>query len=267
MERRIYVRDPIQEAICEFKFRSPTDGWTLYPGQLYERVSGSYSVEPSTEVGIPAAMMPPPGGMAAAAGVIPPMGNLHAVFGPMFAAVTQLTTPDRHYSIRMGQRSMSIHLAAPYSQWEAFLSEIERAIGAFSEIVNGQFDVERIGVRYVNRIEFSEPTVALAEYFRLSPLQFDGFDYKLTSFLARTEQARPSDEHQRLIATFASVAAPPGQCAFVLDLDSIAQDLEDVNTVEAALRLADELKSIEHDVFEASITDKTREHFGGVVES
>src|SRR5579871_3945445 len=50
VQRRVYEHDPIQEALCELRFRAPTTGWAILPGQLFNQLSDLYPSDPTTDL-------------------------------------------------------------------------------------------------------------------------------------------------------------------------------------------------------------------------
>jgi uncharacterized protein (TIGR04255 family) len=246
VERRVYANDPIQEALCEFRFRDPKEGWSLLPGRLYDPLKAFYPREPS------------PMGTT----ITPPFpGAPSFLIGPG-AGQVRLQSEDGRRALLVGQQVMSIHVTKPYPQWESFSRDIERVLRAFAALEDN-FDLERIGMRYINRVEVPHQNSEISRYFQVSPLQFPTLDLRLQSFLARTEQRFPESENRVLVATFASVIAQEDQSAFVLDLDVVEKDLEGINTVDLALDLVRVLRKTERTVFESAIKEDAREAFGG----
>lgn len=252
--RRVYRVDPIQEALCEIQFRSPTRGWAVIPGQLYERLRTIFPSEPELEGQPQALQLKGPGGPAA---------EITLSQGP---AGVRLQSEDGTRRLRIREGALSVHALAPYPQWPAFSSMIRSVLEVFEDVASEDLDVARIGVRYINRVmEPTNPT-EISEFFVVAPLAFPGVDVTLHNFLGRTEHQVGDDPTRKLIATFASTQSGEGRPAFMLDLDLIAEQLDGVTDVESIMSVAQSLRDTEREVFEASITDKAREAFGGFEE-
>jgi len=255
MTRRIYRNDPIQEAVCEFRFRSPQQGWSLLPGQLFDRLADEYPAEPGQDL---PQVMPFAEGLPNAL----PLGIQIAIGGAPPGRV-RLANPDATRSLLIGQGAFSVHAGRPYPLWEGFSASIERALAAFLD-VHAAFDIDRIGLRYINRIEGEGTANEVERFFNVQSLHFPGVDTELQNFLGRSEQLLEHDPNRLVIATFASAPATEGRSAFILDLDVVAQNLSGVSTLADALSIVAQLRQDEKAVFEASITDEARHDlFGG----
>jgi uncharacterized protein (TIGR04255 family) len=252
--RRVYNVDPIQEALCEVRFRSPTKGWAVVPGQLYERLRTRFPAEPEQEGQRQALQFKTPGGPAA---------EIVMSQGP---GAIRLQSDDGNTRLRVSQGALSVHVLPPYPQWPEFSTIIREVLDAFDDVSSEVIDVERIGVRYINRIAGPSHASEISSYFVVAPLAFPGVDVTLHNFLGRTEHQVGDDPNRKLIATFASTQSDDDTPAFMLDLDVIAENLTDVCDVDAAMDIAGQLRDIERDVFEASITNEARDAFGGYKE-
>ena len=252
--RRVYRNDPIQEAICEFRFREPQGNWPILPGQMYEQLKDIYPAQAaqaplmSTDVTPPAA----PFGFQVMVGQIP-------------VGMVRLTNDDETAALLVGAGNIAVMSRRPYGGWEAFSSTIRRVLSTFSETVRGEFVLDRVGVRYVNRLDVSMES--LEKFFDIRPLNIAEVPLNLRNFVARSELNVEGDTGRLVIATFASAVKDNRPEGFILDIDTIAQDLQGIDEVEPALGVVDELHRLEKSVFEASIREATRvEVFGGYEE-
>jgi uncharacterized protein (TIGR04255 family) len=121
--------------------------------------------------------------------------------------------------------------------------------------------VNRIGVRYVNKIIIpATGRFELDDYISGGPVTPPGMNLTAASFLNRAEYAY-EDQQAKLLLTFAALGSePPGEPAFLLDLDVIWEDAQPLE-LKAALEKAELLHELEGAAFEALITDKVRELF------
>jgi uncharacterized protein (TIGR04255 family) len=217
---------------------------------LYQKLGDRYPTEPVADS---PAFFPPS------------VPGLQLLVGSGVPGRVRLSTKDGLGFLFIVQPAISINCLRPYPGWETFLERITEALVAFSEI-HPQFEIERIGLRYINRLDASMEN--LPEYFDVRPLNFSAMNLNLANFVCRSEMLFEGDPKRLLIATFGSVRpvvgaeqAPP---LFTLDLDTIGQSLEGITSVEAALNVVNDLRLIEKRAFEAAITEKARtELFGG----
>jgi uncharacterized protein (TIGR04255 family) len=131
--------------------------------------------------------------------------------------------------------------------------EILQVNAAFSEVTT----------RYINRIVIESIGFDLSDYFNYwaaenaLPVPFEG---NITGFFYRTAASTRASPPQSLALTFASIDAPKGSAAFILDID-ITQKLGGPSSAEEAIEQLVALKAFENEIFESLITDKCRDLF------
>ncbi len=259
--RRVYRNDPIQEAVCEIRFRLPEEGWAVLPGQMFDRLRREYPAEPTQE-GLPA-ILPPPQEASSSM----PLG-MQVVIGQGLPGRVRLSDPTGSRLLLISPRLLGINSLRPYDGWEQFSGRVRQAMAVLSEVVSA-FDVERIGLRYINRL--TVPSTQLDKYFDVRPLSFGDLPLVNNNFLCRSELSIRDQPNRLLIGTFGSGISDPSEVdassdsrPFVLDLDALAQNLEGVSTVNAVMDVLTELRSIERAAFESAITETARtDIFGG----
>ena len=252
--RRIYRVDPIQEALCEVRFRRPTKGWPLIPGQLFEHLRAEFPSEPEHE------------GRQRALRFGAPEGPKAEIMLSQGSPGVRLQSEDGLRRLRISEGALSVHVLAPYPQWPAFSELIRSVLAAFELVASDEVDVERVGLRYINRVVGPKHASEISEYFAVAPLSFPGIEVQLENFLGRTEHQVGDDPNRKLIATFASTQGDDGEPAFVLDLDVIAHGLSGAVNTSVVMDVVEELRATEREVFEASIKDSARTAFGGYEE-
>lgn len=255
-KRRIYKIDPIVEALCQFTFSLPTEGWISVPFRLQEKLKSQFPSEPVGE-GQP---------------VFPPGGNfsqnqagIQFVVGMGVPGRIRFKSADEKSVLLVSQGVISVGSLQPYSGWETFERQICDVLNAFSELSDGNFALERIGLRYINRV--GAPIEDISEFFEVRPLSFGQLDLKPKQFISRSELGFADDPGKVLIATFAKGVDPSSENSVILDLDVVAQGLEGISTVQQVMSKVVELRAIEKSAFEAAITERSRQElFGGYVE-
>lgn len=251
-QRRRYKNPPIEEALCEFRFR-PGQDWDLtMPGKLHAEVREAYPGKPRQQNVVEAALQTQAGR--------PP----NVMFREGLAKV-QLVTEAGTRMVGVGQDVLSVHMLRPYqdsetsetSGWDEFRPRIEAALKAYWGVAE-PLGVHRIGVRYINKIVVPQRSVEPGDYFRCAPPDVDGLPGQMSSFVGRVEYAY--EDGVRLVLSHATVDAPEGQIAFLLDIDVIWQSAESIDRDEA-LAKADDLRARERTAFEALLTDESRRLF------
>jgi uncharacterized protein (TIGR04255 family) len=249
MERRKYKNPPIEEAICEFHF-VPGPEWDFaFHIRFLEKFRPEYP------------------------GKVRRMHMMQAGFQAGFQEAEQQLTMKQGESrvqyptaegtriVAVGLNILGIHVLRPYEGWEAFAERIERAMSVYREVAQPQ-GVKRVVLRYINRIQFPFDKVKLGEFFAAAPtLPEVGYPVVLRSILSRVDSVY-EDLPARLALTFASVEAPAGQAAFLLDIE-VGQEWEPkiALPLDEAIPAAHNLKVRLSSAFEAMITDKLRETF------
>jgi uncharacterized protein (TIGR04255 family) len=250
-DRRVYLHPPIEEALCEFRFAPAEEGWDLtLPGRLQERLRDlGYTGKPRQQGVVEAGLGLPPGGSEAAFTLKQSMVKI------------QFPTADDRAIVAVGPDVLSVHTLKPYEGWESFKPRIAAALTAYTETQGSAGGVMRIGLRYINKVEFTAPSLDLAEYFTISPQVPSGLPISITGFISRSESVF-TDSPTRLVLTFASVEAERDTSAFVLDLDLVlALAANEQIEPAAVLDTVEMLRAYERQAFESLITDAAREMF------
>lgn len=241
-----YRNPPIEEALVEFRL-VPAQEWDLtIPGKLHQHpaIKDQYPGKPRTQKVVEAALQ--------AAPQQPP----HLTVREGVSRI-QLVSEDGRRLISLGTDVLSVNVLHPYEGWEEFRPRIEAALKAYAEVAAAKA-VARVGVRYINKIVLAGTELDLGAYFRFGPPSAEGLPKRMGGFVSRVEYIY--DDGAKLLLTYASVEAPAGRSAFLLDLDAIWEGPEPL-TMDKVMRIADDLHDREERAFEATITDKTRKVF------
>ncbi|MCI0418029.1 MAG: TIGR04255 family protein [Acidobacteria bacterium] len=243
-----YRNPPIEEAIVEFRF-VPGQEWDLtIPGKLHEHpaVKNQYPGKPRTQKVLEAAFQAGPGqtpNLAVREGV----GRI------------QLVDHSGSHLISLGSDVLSVNVLRPYDGWEKFRPRIEATLSAYAEVA-APSSVARIGVRYINRIVLPGRESNIKTYFRCGPPSAPKLPRKMAGFMSRVEYVY--DDAVQLLLTQASIDAPEGQSAFLLDLDVVWESAE-AKGLDGAMEVVDDLHEREGKAFEAVITKAARDMFNG----
>ncbi|MDQ2809093.1 MAG: TIGR04255 family protein [Chloroflexota bacterium] len=240
----VYRNPPVIEAVCEFRFQ-PDSAWDLaMPGLIYEKVRRSFPVRQqpvqlSIAIGGPSSEPPP-------------------IFEPM--PVMRFLRKDEKALIQVGPQLLSVNQLKPYRNWSTFRKMIENALAVYREVAQPK-SVQRIGLRYINRIELGSPAVRLEDYFEFRPFLGDGLPQHYTEFYVAV-QTPNEDQRDRLKMQLTNTAnLPPGGPAFALDLEYFLANPGTVD-LEGAMAWVELAHRYVEEAFEASTTPQLREEFG-----
>ena len=238
---RRYGKPPVTQAICEFQFVSDKAwDWTI-PGLIYPRISGEFPLKQQEQ--------------AFQISVTPqqqPVQQFSTALSKM-----QFLKNDRSAMVQIGPDLLGINVQSPYPGWPNFFKLISEQLQIYLEMSSPK-GFKRIGLRYINRIEFQIDGIESTKYFRYYPHLPENIEQKHGPF-SMSVVHEFDNGRDALVINFATIV-PSSTLAYVLDLDySLTQPDK--------IQLGDGLKWIENahlrieDMFEACITDELRALF------
>lgn len=241
-----YKYDPIQEALCEFRF-APGALWNpTIPGKISVQAAKEYDGEPR-EVTVNEVT------------VLDTAGNSNVSMKTNLDRV-QLINKGNNRILAIGPGVVSVHSIAPYEGWdESFKARILSSFDMCSAYM-GKAPVIRIGLRYINRLSVTQEVLDPNPYFTVQPIGKHALEGATTNFQARIEQQ--FDDGHKLIVTYTALPKTGEISEFILDLDTIwdKAPLSGISEIEKKL---EELHSCEKQAFESLITDEARKIFNG----
>lgn len=245
MSSRHYKRAPITEAIIDLRVEPRAD---LALDELAELHKGEEERYPKKEVTCEAL-----GLMEFRPGVSASASASQVQTGYKF------TSTHADYMWQSRRDGFTLSRLAPYESWQPFRDEARRLWASHRERTNPQ-EVLRLAVRYINRVDIPAPTVDLKEYFRTGPEVSPDLPQQLAGFFL---QVRLPMESLHGTALINQTIIPPdreGVISVVLDIDVFRS--EAVPAEESAIwDVFERLHACKNEIFEASITSKTRELF------
>lgn len=192
-------------------------------------------------------------------------------FAPSTATATQGTlgwrnrSADGHQIYQARVNGFGISRLAPYQSWVPFAREARRLWTLYQEVV-GQCALQRLGVRYINRIDIPLPLDDFGDYLRTAPVVSEHLPQGLSHYLMSV--TIPIDEVVNAVVTEAILpaSAPSGKpdtgpiVSLLLDID-VSQAVSIPENMSDVWDRFEHLRRVKNHVFEACITDKTRELF------
>jgi len=245
--RRIYPNPPIVEAVIEFRFE-PRGTATGLAKTLREALGDTYDAdETRTQDRIEAQVSVADGGVAAAARRMPHLTFLQSASG--------------HRLLGCAPGSLSVHTLAPYPGWESFIGQAKEAVAALPGPL-ADAPVLSVSVRYIDRIELpANEDVGFADFVTVMPPRPSAMPNVLSGCYYATQATDPED------GTFAqlTVASSPGTdgtAALMYDLVLRRESQPLCNfQLESWEPIVEDLHTRQREIFEESITDRTRELF------
>jgi uncharacterized protein (TIGR04255 family) len=171
-----------------------------------------------------------------------------------------LTSADGSQVAQARVNGFSFSRLKPYQDWDRFKSEASRLWDLYLNLTAPE-SIERIALRYINRLELPLPFGDFREYVRTAPDIAPGLPQSLSHFLMQLQI--PSPEHDALAIVTETMEAPVGdesRLPFILDIDTVRTGKLDPRD-EALWDRFEKLHALKNEVFFQSITDKTKELF------
>lgn len=247
-----YPNPPVREATCEFRFQPGPEPWDLsFPGLVYNELRETFPRRIHTDLPQQVFSIT--------------MGNPH----PQLAGVNpvdpfqslQFWKSDRQDGvITVAQNRIAVSHYRPYPSWAVLRDIINQAYGAYVKVAEPQ-SIQRIGLRYINEIDFASPAVSLSEYFTYHPNL--GPDLPKFNQNVKMSVDFVDDKHQDVVRLqlATGTGANPDSIAVVLDIDYFLL-LPGAISLTSTEEWLDQAHSVINSVFEGSITDRARTMFG-----
>ena len=240
-----YLNSPIVEAVCEFRF-APETPWDLtIPGLLYKHIKTSFPLKEERILQQLRVNQTKNGEI-----------NQETTLNKVQAFLRR----DRQCFMNIGDRLISIHTVKPYLTWTKFRPIISKIYNALIKELETP-TIERIGLRYINRIEIPQDHPLLEDYFDYGLRLKDNFHaVEVSEFFIGSVFPYADKRDACRVQLVSALPENPQTSALILDLDYFLQTPKSIpadqaiDWVEAAHTTAEAL-------FEDCITDRLREIF------
>lgn len=143
-----------------------------------------------------------------------------------------------------------------YDDWETFKNEALNFLETYKSRVGvGEFTIERIALRYINRIEIREANPDYKDYFKLRPCIPEGF-LDLTSFFMQTSfLEKEKNINAQILTTIDQKSKNSNLVPFILDIDVFKEGRIENDKLE---RHFEELRKLKNQIFFQAITKKCK---------
>jgi len=239
-----YEDAPIQEAVCEFNF-SQTDDWDpTYLGLIYSKLRGEFpSRRKVTAYGF----------------------DLSSDDEPRIRSEerVRLFSEEEKSLVQVGAHFLSANRLKPYQSWNDFLQTIEAGYEAYQEVVEPTA-LQRISLRYINKVVLDGESVDLSEYFNLGISAGEDVADPFNSFIVgMVSEYRDGADSLKIQMTNTEVEEED-KVGVILELEySLAQS--DQVEISGAREWLENAHGVIERKFEAIITEKLRNEFGQIV--
>lgn len=241
---RQYKKSPLVEALCEFQF-IPGQPWDVtIPDLFYEKISGEFPIK-KQQLGVGISFQP------RGIGIAQEMEMLQRI---------QFFKTDETALVQVGINLLAINQLKPYPSWNAFKPLILQNLTRYLEIAKPK-GFKRIGLRYINKIEFDKDSIELGHYLKYSPFIPPELPQKSVGFHFRVEIPY-QDGRDHLVVILASAIPQKANClSLFLDLDYFIAKPDGISLDQAPDWIEQAHSAVEN-AFEACITDECRKLFG-----
>ena len=244
--QRHYSRAPITEAIIDFRVALVEDFPIGKFADIHSRIKDEFPIMQPSKKGT---VIFDPSGPDASLKVNTSTQELGFVFRSRDnVRIFQVTTDG-----------FTFNRLAPYPSWEEFRSEAKTLWEIYKEVCS-PICVTRAATRYVNQINIpADDLVELKDYLstvpEISPLLTQK---SLQSFFMQLQIPQQDLDSLLIINEAIAPQTNPNFITIILDFDLFREQIWDRDD-EEIWRFLEQLHDRKNDVFEASITDKTRE--------
>ncbi|MGQ9663598.1 MAG: TIGR04255 family protein [Kiritimatiellia bacterium] len=238
-----YKDPPIVEAVCEFRLSRDTPWDLAVPGLLYERLKEQF---PNREQRL----------VQEVETVGSPQGIQHQIRS---SERIMLFGEGRRAFVQLGPYLLAINILKPYPSWPHFKQTIGRVWESLWETIEVK-GLERIGLRYINRIEVPSPIERLKDYFAFYVFLGERLPQRMASFLAGGEFIFAEGRDRCRVQLSSATADPQGRTELLLDIDYFLARPNEVYPQDAIGWIEEAHNQVEH-IFEGCITDTLRELF------
>jgi uncharacterized protein (TIGR04255 family) len=164
---------------------------------------------------------------------------------------------DERQIVQIRSDGFTFSRLAPYDRWETFRAEAYRLWKLYRAVAE-PVSITRVGVRYINRLDLPMPMGDLKDYLRTVPEVSPDLPQVINGYLMQLVILQ-EDIGALLLLNEALLPPPdPNTASVLLDID-IYRDLEASIEETELWRLLDQFRARKNQVFEACITERTRE--------
>lgn len=240
---RKYANPPIIEALCEFRFEPSTPWDMTIPGLIYKIIKDEYPHKEQTKT------------------IEVEVRSVKGELEPKIMGSEQMrfSREDKAALIQINTNLISVHHKKPYPTWEVFFPMIKSGFNTYIEVVEPK-GINRIGVRYINKITIPSTTFKMEDYFNFIPHLGEGLPQEHGPFFMGVEISYDAPRDVLRLQLTSAEPEEPGSTTLILDLDYVLRDAGQFN-IDDVFDWVQTAHDRVESIFEGCITDKLREIF------
>ncbi|MBC7259157.1 MAG: TIGR04255 family protein [Chloroflexi bacterium] len=240
---RRYRNPPVVEALCEFRFK-PGQPWDLaIPGLVYEKIRDRFPKRRQARI-VELSVTATPDGVGQQV---------------LTADRMQFLREDEKALVQVDRDLLAVNHLKPYPTWREFLPLIQQGFSAYRDVARPE-GFQRIGLRYINRIEIPGQRVDLEHYLEFRPFVGPNLPQDYGPFMVGIEVPYQNGRDRLRLQVATAAIEKPDALAVMLDLDYFLAEPGQVQ-LDDVLTWIDAAHSRVEEVFEACLTDRLRQMF------
>lgn len=239
MNSEKYKKSPIKEAVCELRI-VPGSPWDLaVPGLVYESLKSTFPKRRQAKT------------IAA------------TVTGGAVTTLEmeriQFLRDDEKALVSISRDIFAVSSLTPYLEWENYRPLILDSFRAYGEITN-PIGFQRLGLRYINQIDFKQDRLLLEDYFDFYPFVGKQLPQDHGTFVSGIELPFAGGRDNLRLQLATASPAPEHKLSISLDLDYFLLDPVKVGLADLENWL-EEAHARLSETFEGCIKDTLRKRF------
>lgn len=167
---------------------------------------------------------------------------------------------DDHHVLQSRLDGFAFAMVSPYSDWDSFTGLAERHWYRYRDVAK-PLRAQRVGVRYINRIEVPGAHVEVKDYLRTAVDVSPYLPQLMNSYFLQVGIPLPQFRAFATVTSTIMEAETVSGTGLILDIDTWQDVNIDLEETDAGAQIEERLKTLRNAknyVFEASITDSTR---------
>ena len=170
---------------------------------------------------------------------------------------------DGQRLVQVRQDGFTFNWLKPYPTWTEFRDQARIQWEAYRSAYRPN-RINRLGLRYINRIEIPLPLDDFRDFVKTAPVLADGLPQGLSAFLMRCEIP---DNDRRILAIITETMQPPIDVAdgqrlpLIFDIDVVDTTTYDDPANSRVWEKFEEMRAYKNEVFFKSVTDRAKEMF------
>ena len=241
---RKYRNPPVVEALCEIFFTGSNWDDTV-PGRFYDQIKKEFPHKRQQEIREARIELGSTGEAATSVRSLAPR--------------IQFSSEKKDKLIQLSRDMLVVNQLRPYPRFEDWEPILQKALEIYWKLTNPK-GIQRIGVRYLNRVLIPLARIKMQDYFTVYPNIPTAAGNSHGTFMVRVEIPHQKGEHSVLLTFGTTPPDQPGQSAFMLDIyDSFTPDAP-----VPQKKVREEILNSHYNVetaFESSITERLRDVF------